>query len=237
MSFTGSDDISAASCGAEAVAQAVASRKSVRGFLPRPVDAQLLRRILAIAATAPSGSNIQPWKVHAVTGVKRDELAAALHAAHQRGTAAAREYEYYPVAWRSPYLERRRACGWGLYGALGIQKGDREAMSRQHGRNFLFFDAPVVLIFTIDNDLQQGSWLDYGMFLQNIMVAARGFGLDTCPQAALANYPDIVKRLLNIDADQTLVCGMSLGYEDPGCAANQFRTERMALEEFVTFHE
>ena len=222
---------------AEAVVQAITSRRSVRGFLPRQVDAQLLRRILAIAAAAPSGSNIQPWKVHVATGSMRDELSAALHAAHESGVATAREYEYYPMAWRSPYIERRRACGWGLYGALGIKKGEREATARQHGRNYLFFDAPVVLIFTIDNDLQKGSWLDYGMFLENIMVAARGFGLHTCPQAALANYPDIVKRLLGIDAKQTLVCGMAIGYEDPSCAANQFRTTRVDLDEFVIFHE
>ncbi len=220
-----------------AVADAITSRRSVRGFLPRDVDRELIMRILRIAASAPSGSNIQPWKVHVVQGAMRDELSRRLVAAHQDGTPSQREYEYYPVQWRSPYLERRRATGWGLYSTLGIEKGDRQASSLQHRRNFEFFDAPVVFLFSIDADLEKGSWLDYGMFLQNIMVAARGFGLHTCPQAALANYPAIVKTLLDIPEDQTVICGISMGYEDPDCIANRFQPERMPLSEFVTFHD
>src|SRR5690606_34012585 len=150
-----------------------------------PVDRSLIDELLVIAGTAPSGSNIQPWHVHVVTGRARDRLSADLLAAHQRKESEHREYQYYPVNWRSPYIERRRETGWGLYGTLNIVKGDREATARQHGRNFEFFDAPVVLVFTLDNDLETGSWLDYGMFLQNIMIAARGYGLHTCPQAAL----------------------------------------------------
>ncbi|UHL62616.1 nitroreductase [Paralcaligenes sp. KSB-10] len=219
----------------EIIEDAITSRKSVRGFLPKAIDMSLVERILAAAAYAPSGSNIQPWKVHVVTGSKRDELSSALVEAHDRKIPENREYQYYPVAWRSPYIERRRETGWGLYGTLGIQKGDKDAMARQHGKNFLFFGAPVVLIFTIDNDLEKGSWLDYGMFLQNIMVLARGAGLHTCPQAAIANYPGIVKEALGISDSQTLVCGISMGYEDSGCVANQFRTRRMDLDEFVTF--
>ncbi|TCT10846.1 nitroreductase [Paralcaligenes ureilyticus] len=217
------------------VLDAITSRKSVRGFLPKAVDISLIEKILAAAARAPSGNNIQPWKVHVVTGTKRDELSRALVDAHNQKRPETREYEYYPVAWRSPYIERRRETGWGLYGTLGIRKGDREATARQHGKNYLFFQAPVVFIFTIDNDLEKGSWLDYGMFLQNIMVAARGCGLHTCPQAALANYPDIVKSLLGIGDDQVVVCGMSMGYEDTGCLANRFTTSRIDLSEFVTF--
>ena len=218
------------------VSKAVTSRRSVRGFLPDPIDMSLIHQILSAASYAPSGSNIQPWKVHVVTGAKRDELSRLLLDAFERKLPESREYDYYPVQWRSPYIDRRRETGWGLYEILGIKKGDREASSQQHGRNYQFFGAPVVLIFTIDKDLEQGSWLDYGMFLQSIIIAARGCGLHTCPQAALANYPDIVKSTLGIGDDQTVVCGISMGYEDTTCVANQFRPERIPLEDFVIYH-
>ncbi|GAA4326151.1 nitroreductase [Pigmentiphaga soli] len=219
------------------VAQAITSRKSTRAFLPTPVDRALLERLLRIAGTAPSGSNIQPWTVHVLSGAARDRLSAELLAAHERREPERREYQYYPVNWREPYLGRRRKTGWGLYGTLGIARGDREASVRQHGRNYLLFGAPVVMIFTIDADLGTGSWLDYGMFLQNIMVAARGCGLHTCAQAALANYPDIVKRQLGIGSDKIIVCGMSIGYEDGSDPVNGFQPERIPLDEFVTFHQ
>ena len=218
------------------VIDAITSRRSVRGFLPKPVSVGLINKILATASYAPSGSNIQPWKVHVVTGGKRDELSRQLRDAHVRNLPEEREYDYYPVNWRSPYIERRRETGWGLYETLGIKKGDRKASAQQHERNYAFFGAPVVLIFSIDNDLQQGSWLDYGMFLQNIMVAARACGLHTCPQAALANYPGITKNLLGISEDQTVICGISMGYEDSNCLANRYRPPRITLDEFVTFH-
>src|SRR5690606_11321070 len=220
----------------QAVRNAITSRKSTRAFLPTPVAPALIDELLQIAGMAPSGSNIQPWKVHVVTGKARDRLSADLLAAHQQNIPDEREYQYYPVKWRSPYIERRRATGWGLYGSLNIAKGDREATARQHGRNFEFFGAPVVLIFTIDNDMETGSWLDYGMFLQNVMVAARGCGLHTCPQAALANYPRIVKSQLGIGDDQMIVCGMSMGYEDTSDPVNQFQPSRMGLEELVVHH-
>lgn len=219
------------------VEHAIRSRKSVRGFLPKPVPVELIERILTVAAYAPSGSNIQPWKVHLLTGDSRDALAEALTRAHYDETPPQREYDYYPQTWRSPYLERRRATGWGLYSTLGIAKGDKDASFHQHARNYVFFGAPCVLLFTIDDDLGKGSWLDYGMFLQNIMIAARGCGLHTCPQAALANYPRIVKNHLDIGDDQVIVCGMALGYEDTGDRVNGFQPERMPLSEFVTRHE
>jgi len=222
--------------GFQAVKDAITSRRSIRAFLPTPIDPQLLEEVLRIAGTAPSGSNVQPWKVHVISGPARDRLAADLLAAHQAREPEAREYQYYPVKWRSPYIERRRATGWGLYGTLNIQKGDHEASLRQHGRNYELFGAPVVLMFTIDSDLEMGSWLDYGMFLQNIMVAARGCGLHTCPQAALANYPHIIKRHLGIGDDQIIVCGISIGYADTRERVNEFQPDRMALEEFVTYH-
>lgn len=218
------------------VEHAIRSRKSVRGFLPKPVPVELIERILTVAAYAPSGSNIQPWKVHLLTGDSRDALAEALTRAHYDETPPQREYDYYPQTWRSPYLERRRATGWGLYSTLGIAKGDKDASFHQHARNYVFFGAPCVLLFTIDDDLGKGSWLDYGMFLQSIMVAATAHGLATCPQAALANYPDIVKRQLGIPASEVLVCGISLGYEDPDCIANQYRPTRMSAADFLTVH-
>jgi len=220
-----------------AIHQAITSRKSTRTFLAKAIDRKVLDELLLIAGSAPSGSNIQPWQVHVVSGAARDRLSAALLAAHQSGEPSAREYEYYPLTWRSPYVERRRAAGWGLYSLLGIEKGDHGATARQHGRNYEFFGAPVVLIFTIDQDLQTGSWLDYGMFLQTIMIGARGYGLHTCPQAALANYPHIVKEQLGISDTRIVVCGMSIGYEDPTQDVNEFQPARMALEEFVRHHQ
>ena len=218
-----------------AVRNAISSRKSTRAFLSTPVPRELLDELLLLAGTAPSGSNVQPWQVHVVSGAARDRLSAALLRAHEGGVAPQNEYNYYPVKWRSPYIDRRRATGWGLYGLLGIEKGDREASLRQHGRNYEFFGAPVVLVFTIDRDLEVGSWLDYGMFLQNIMIAARSYGLHTCPQAALANYPDIIRDELGINKSKMVVCGISIGYEDTENLVNRFQPERMGLSEFVRY--
>ena len=216
---------------------AITSRKSIRGFLPDAIPAQLLHTLLQTASRAPSGSNIQPWHVHVVSGQARDALSAALLEAFHANTPNQCEYQYYPKEWREPYLARRRENGWSLYNILGIQKGDKDAIQRQHARNFEFFDAPVVLFVTLDNDMEQGSWLDTGMFIQNIMIAARALGLHTCPQVALVNYPAIVKQHLAIPAEQTLVCGISLGYEDTSNPANNLVTTRVPLEEFVIFHE
>jgi nitroreductase len=170
-------------------------------------------------------------------GAVRDEICRDLVDRYDRGAVSEREYNYYPVKWRDPYLARRRACGWGLYGTLGIGRQDKDKMHAQHARNFLFFDAPVGLIFSIDRDLEQGSWLDYGMFLQNIMVAARPFGLETCPQAAFLIFHDVLQRRLGIPPEQTIVCGMALGYPDPEAIVNTFAPDRMAVHEFVTFVE
>ncbi|WP_141563105.1 nitroreductase [Teichococcus rhizosphaerae] len=219
------------------VAEALASRRSVRGFLPRPVPRETVERILALAARAPSGSNIQPWKLHVLTGATLARVTAALRAAYEAEEPSRRDYEYYPTKWRTPYVERRRQLGWQLYGLTGVQKGDRAAGKRQEGRNYDFFGAPVGLVFTIDDDMEKGSWLDYGMFLQSIMVAARGEGLDTCPQAAIANYPDILRRELGIPASEVVVCGMALGWADPEEPANRLASEREPLGVFATFHD
>ncbi len=222
---------------AGAVDRAITGRRSVRAFRSDPVSLDAVRHLLAVASRAPSGSNIQPWRVHVLTGDPLAALCRDLVAMHDAREPEQREYEYYPTAWRSPYLDRRRKAGWGLYALAGIAKGDRTAAARQRGLNYTFFGAPVGLIFTIDRDLERGSWLDYGMFLQSIMVAARGHGLDTCPQAALANYPAVIQRHLGIPDGEMVVCGMALGHADPDAPTNTLVTEREDLSSFATFHE
>jgi nitroreductase len=165
----------------------------------------------------------------------KDRLVATLTTLVKAGDQGTREYNYYPVEWRDPYLARRRACGFGLYKTLGIGRDDKARMAEQHGRNFTFFGAPVGLIFTIDRDMEKGSWLDYGMFVQSVMLAARGEGLETCPQAAFAYFAPTVQKALNIPAEEMVVCGMSLGYPDNTAVVNTFVTDREPLENFVTW--
>jgi nitroreductase len=221
-----------------AVDAAIASRRSVRAFLDTPVPLDTVREILRVASRAPSGTNTQPWRVTVLTGAARAELSRRILAAYddpQTRSAHQEEYAYYPTRWVSPYLERRRKVGWDLYGLLGIARGEHGRMHRQHGRNYRFFDAPVGLIFTIDRVLQQGSWLDYGMFLQNIMVAARARGLDTCPQAAFTTFHRVIEEFLELRADEMVVCGMSLGVADPQAIENTLVTEREPVEQFARF--
>ena len=223
---------------AEIVDDAIVSRRSIRRFLPTPVAAQTVRDILAVAGRAPSGTNMQPWRVYAVGGARRAALTAALIAAHDaRDDAHKAEYEYYPQRFPEPFLSRRRKVGWDLYGSLGIGKGDAERMHAQHGRNYRFFDAPVGLICTIERSLEIGSWLDYGMFLQNICRAARARGLDTCPQSAFARYHRIVREQLRIADSEVVVCGIALGYADPDAPENRFAVERVPVDEFATFYD
>jgi nitroreductase len=217
------------------VEEAVAGRRSTRAFLPTPVPRDLLERVLAIAGRAPSGSNVQPWRVWVLEGAARDEIVREATARYDRGEVGEREFNYYPTRWREPYLARRRACGWGLYGTLGIRREDKDKMHAQHARNYSFFDAPVGLIFSIDRDLEKGSWLDYGMFLQSIMVAARGFGLETCPQAAWLPFWQLLQRRLGIPPEQTVVCGMALGFPDPADKVNTFTPDRMPVSDFATW--
>ena len=222
-----------------AVDGAITSRRSVRAFLPTPVSEATVREILEVAARAPSGTNLQPWKVHVLTGAARQRLSDAILAAYNDPAQRAQhveEYDYYPREWVSPYIDRRRKIGWDLYGLLEIGKTDKDKMHAQHGRNYAFFDAPVGLIFTIDRILAQGSWLDYGMFLENIMVAARGRGLDTCPQAAFTQFHRVIKRELHLADHEMVVCGMALGHADPDAVANRLATERASVDEFASFH-
>lgn len=217
------------------VFEAMATRRSVRGFLPDPVPRATIEAILAAASRAPSGSNIQPWQVRVTQGAEKARLSAALRAAHDAGATVERDYHYYPRNWRDPYLARRRKLGWDLYALAGVAKGDHAAGHAQRARNFDFFGAPVGLFFLLDRDLELGSWLDTGMFLQNVMLAARGFGLDTCPQAAFCDHHDVVRAHLGIPDSVALVCGMSLGFADPAEPTNGLQTVREAVPVFTTF--
>lgn len=237
MTPTPSDSPSPAAIAA--VDAAITSRRSLRGFLPTPVPREVIEQILGVAARSPSGTNTQPWQVHVLTGAAKEALSNDILAAFDDPVERAMHtepYAYYPTEWRSPYIDRRRKVGWDLYSLLGIAKTDKAAMHAQHGRNYRFFDAPVGLMFTIDAVMQQGSWLDYGMFLQSVMVAARARGLDTCPQAAFTQFHRIIARHLQLGPHQTLVCGMSLGHADPDALANQLTTERAPVAAFTQFH-
>ena len=223
-----------------AVDAAITSRRSLRAFLPTPVPRETVVDILQIAARAPSGTNTQPWKVYVLTGDSLRSLSQQVRAAYDDPTVSAQhreDYAYYPRQWQPPYIDRRRKVGWDLYSLLGIAKGDKERMHAQHGRNYAFFDAPVGLMFTIDRVMEQGSWLDYGMFLQNVMVAARARGLDTCPQAAWTQYHRIILPAIGASADEMLVCGMSLGHADPDAIENTLQTERESVTNFARFLE
>jgi nitroreductase len=217
---------------------AITSRRSIRAFLPQPVPRGTIEEILAVAGRAPSGTNTQPWKVHVLTGAALQRLSDAVIAANRDPQARERskdEYEYYPTQCVEPYLTRRRKVGWDLYGLLGIGRADKERMAAQHERNYRFFDAPVGMIFTIDRVMAQGSWLDYGMFLQSVMVAARARGLDTCPQAAFVQFHEVIRAELGIDAGQAVVCGMSLGWADMSRVENTLVTEREPVASYVRY--
>jgi len=218
--------------------EAILTRQSIRAFLPRPVPRAMLEEILGVASRAPSGTNIQPWHVHVVTGNAKAEVTRRVLAAFDDPEEAARhtrEYDYYPEQWISPFIDRRRKIGWDMYALLGIARGEHAKMHRQHGRNFEFFGAPVGLFFTMDRTMRSGSLLDVGMFMQNVMVAARARGLDTCPQAAWLEWHRILADVLALPAQQTLVCGMSLGWADPGAAVNRLVTEREPPAGFAHF--
>ncbi|MDE2430088.1 MAG: nitroreductase [Burkholderiales bacterium] len=216
------------------------SRRSTRAFLSKTVETEDIRKILEVSSRAPSGSNTQPWKVYVLTGNKLKKLSNSILAAHNSPEVLQshkEEYNYYPVKWITPYLERRRKIGWDLYSLLGLGRENKAGMHAQHGRNYAFFDAPVGMIFTIDRVMEQGSWLDYGMFLQNIMLAARARGLDTCPQAAFTQFHQIITQELGLPANEMVVCGMSLGYADSSKIENTLITERENVDNFVQFLE
>jgi len=224
----------------QAVDTAIRSRMSVRAFTGQAVPRTDIEAILDVASRAPSGTNCQPWRVYVLQGSSRDSLIAQVCAAHDAiradpsvAQSYREEYDYYPEKWVSPYIDRRRENGWGLYGLLGIGKGDKDKMHAQHQRNYRFFDAPVGLMFTIDRVMGRGSLVDYGAFLQSIMVAARGRGLHTCPQAAWNGFAKIIMPHIGAGDGEMLVCGMALGYADADALVNGFVTPRVPVTEFT----
>lgn len=226
------------------VDQAISSRHSVRAFKATPVEQQTLKDILSVASRAPSGNNIQPWKVYVVTGQKRNELIQQVCAAQSQIFAQPEQaqlyqetFKYYPEQWTSPFIERRRENGWGLYGLLNIKKGEHEKMQQQHLRNYQLFDAPAGLFFTLSKTLETGSKMDIAMMIQNVMIAAKARGIDSCPQAAWNPFHKIVTQVLAIPEDEELVCAIALGYADPTQVVNQLHTPRVSVEEFATFYE
>ena len=216
---------------------AARTRRSIRAYKPDPVSMETLREIVALGRHAPSGSNIQPWRVHAMIGATLKRVGTAIQQAFLAGDPGKRDYDYYTDPIEEPWLARRRQCGWGLYGTLGIGRGDHAKSKAYRARNYDFFGAPAGLVFTIDRKLERGSWLDYGMFLQTIMLAARARGLHTCPEAAIASYPDIVRRELGIGTDWIVICGMAMGYADPGDVINTFQPPRIEVDDYAVFLE
>jgi nitroreductase len=226
------------------VDQAITTRMSARAFTTQPVPREVLTHLLELASRSPSGTNTQPWKVYVLQGQSRDSLVQKVCAAHDEiranpdKAADYREaYDYYPEKWVSPFIDRRRENGWSLYGLLGIGKGDKDKMHAQHQRNYRFFDAPVGLMFTVDKVMGRGSLVDYGMFLQTLMVAARGHGLHTCPQAAWNGFAKIILPHMGAGDNEMLVCGMALGYADESDIVNTFRTPRESVASFTTWLE
>ena len=219
---------------------AITSRMAVRAFTSEAVARETIAEVLQVASRAPSGTNTQPWKVYVLQGASRDALVNKVCAAHDAIQANPalladykEQYDYYPAQWFSPYIDRRRENGWGLYGLLGIGKADRDKMQAQMQRNFRFFDAPVGLMFTVDRGMGRGSLLDYGTFLQSIMVAARARGLHTCPQQAWNMFNSIILPHVGAGAQEMLVCGMAMGYADQMAVVNTFHTPRVPVEEFT----
>jgi nitroreductase len=223
-----------------AVEHAITSRMSVRAFTPQVVSKETISHLLEVASRAPSGTNTQPWKVYVLQGASRDALVNKVCKAHDAlradpalASLYQEAYDYYPDKWVSPYIDRRRENGWSLYGLLGIGKADKDKMHLQTQRNYRFFDAPVGLMFTVDRVMGRGSLVDYGMFLQSLMIAARAQGLSTCPQAAWNVFGKIVMPHIGAGPDEMLVCGMALGYAEPSEIVNTFHTPRVPVEEFT----
>ena len=217
--------------------EAILKRKSTRAFLNKAVEPEKIQTILDLARHAPSGVNTQPWQVAVVSGETKKQLDSQLEDAFRSGVESSLDYQYYPKVWQEPFKSRRKACGLLMYSTLDISREDKQRQMDQWAANYRAFDAPVVLFFFMDNSAEQGSFLDYGLFLQSVMLAAVDQGLATCPQAALAEYPQIVKTHLGQDKDSLLICGMALGYEDSDALINSYRTDREEYSSFTTFFD
>ncbi len=219
------------------ITEAIVRRHSTRAFLNKEVSREQVRRLLTTASHSPSGANTQPWQVAVLSGGTKLKLQNALQKAFLSGTKSTPDYQYYPTTWQAPYLTRRRECGLQLYQSINIEKTDQHRRQSQWAANYRSFDAPIMLLFFMDNCLQTGSYLDFGLFLQSVMLAAMDEGLATCPQAALAEYPDIVRETLGYADDKLVICGMALGYEDKNAAINSYRTPRETLDNFCQFFD
>jgi nitroreductase len=217
------------------VKDALINRKSTRAFLEKEVDISLIEQILQSSSHAPSGTNTQPWQVAVVMGETRLFLTQEMEKAFRAGVKGCMDYQYYPKEWKEPYKARRRACGLQMYRALQISREDKQRQLDQWAANYRAFDAPVILFFFMDPLMETGSFLDYGMFLQSVMLSAQELGLSTCPQAALGEYPQIVKKALSYPEDSILMAGIALGYEDTEAIINSYRTSREEVENFTQF--
>jgi nitroreductase len=220
------------------VFEAARTRRSVRAYKPDVIPRETLREIVDVGRWAPSGSNIQPWKVHVLTGATLKRVGGAIQQAFLADEPGhVRDYNYYTDPIIDPYLARRRECGWGLYNTLGIGRGEHEKSKAYRASNYVFFGAPAGLVLTIDRTLELGSWFDYGLFAQSLMLAARARGLHTCAEASIASYPDIVRRELGISRDFTIMCGIAMGYAQDDAVVNTFQPPRIALEDYATFYD
>jgi nitroreductase len=212
------------------IAPTLSARRSVRAYLPTPVEPALLHQLLHSARQAPSGANLQPGAFIAVQGQARAKLSADLLQAFRGGQQEVEDYAYFPRPLPALLKRRQVAAARALYGALGIQREDRAGRDQQFERNFSFFDAPVALLVTIDRDFGSGGYMDLGMALYGLMLAAQAQGLATCAIGAMASYPALIRRSLGLDADETIVCGLALGYADPAAPVNQTQTSRCSLD-------
>lgn len=216
---------------------AIEERRSIRGFLDRPVSRQTLEAILQTARWSPSGVNLQPWRVEVVTGQTLAALSRRLVDLAEGGTPPNPDYHFHPATWKEPYLGRRRACGFNLLSAMGIQRDDQEGRRRAWLANYSFFGAPAAMLFFMDRSLGQGAWMDMGMFLQTVILTSSAYGLGGCPQAVVADYPDAVREILGVEQHFILLFSLAMGYPDPDAPANALRTKRLGVEEFATFHD
>ncbi len=219
------------------VTEAIKNRISTRAFLDKLVSKEIITEILDTARWSPSGTNTQPWKVAIVQGDTKQAISNALLETQKNGIKPNPDYEYYPAEWIEPFKSRRFQCGMDLYKALEIGREDKEKRIEAGLANFRFFDAPSVLFFFIDKAMGKGSWFDMGMFLQSVMLTAEEHGLGSCPQASTADYPDLVREILEIPDQYSLICGLSLGYPDKKKPVNQYRTQREEVDTFTTWFE
>ena len=218
------------------VIKALEQRKSTRAFLNKEVEQEKINTILNAARHAPSGTNTQPWQVAVVTGEAKTKLQTKIEEAFRAGDKGNADYTYYPDEWQQPYASRRKECGLLMYKTLGITREDKERQINQWAANYRAFDAPVLLLFFMDDVMQTGSYIDYGMFLQSVMLAAVDQGLASCPQASIADYPEIIKAELGYPEETVLLCGMALGYEDKDALVNSYRTSREDVDSFTRFY-